>query len=220
MKAVVDDPLPPEARLALAWSPPHLRAAFATLLQLDRRLAKIVARTSEPMLGQIRLAWWREALGKPLTARPRGDVVLDALGEHWSGREDLLVAMLDGWECLLAADTLSKDDLVRYAAGRAAPFAGLVATADRALQARITLAASRYALADLAANLSNPAEREAAIALGLKAQPRPTTRMPRALRGLGVLEALALRALARGGRPLMEGRGASLVALKAAVFPK
>jgi phytoene synthase len=219
MSALADDPLPPEARLALAWSPPQLRAALATLLQLDRRLARIVARSSEPMLGQMRLAWWREALGTPLAARPRGDAVLDALGEHWRGREELLVPMLEGWECLLAADKLCSDDLMRYAAGRAAPFAGLLATADRALQARITLAASRYALADLAANLSNPAEREAAIALGLKAEPAPR-RMPRALRGLGVLEALALRALARGGRPLMEGRGAALVALKAAVLAR
>jgi phytoene synthase len=32
------------------------------------------------MLGQMRLAWWREALGKPLADRPRGDEVLDAVG--------------------------------------------------------------------------------------------------------------------------------------------
>ena len=35
-----------------------------------------MARTTEPMLGQMRLAWWRDALGKPVDERPRGDAVL------------------------------------------------------------------------------------------------------------------------------------------------
>jgi phytoene synthase len=42
--------------------------------------------------------------------------------------------------------------------------------------------------------------------------------LPKTLRGLAVLEALALRALRRGGRPLMEGRGAPLTAFRAAIF--
>jgi phytoene synthase len=217
MNAALDDPLPPEAVLAIAWSGPKVRAALTTLLQLDRRLAKIVARTTEPMLGQMRLAWWREALGQPVAGRPRGDAVLDALGAHWSGREEAIIRMVDGWEYLLAPGPLSADDLRRCVAGRAAPFAELVTAADQQLEARIILAASRYVLADLAVNLSDPAERETAIAHGLQGG-LPARRLPGALRGLAVLEALALRALARGGRPLMEGRGASLVALKAAIF--
>lgn len=217
MNAAPDDPLPPEATLAIAWSGPKVRAALTTLIQLDRRLAKIVARTSEPMLGQMRLAWWREALGQPVAARPRGDAVLDALGEHWSGQEEAIIRMVDGWEYLLAARALSADDLRRCVAGRAAPFAGLVAAADEQREARIILAASRYVLADLAVNLSDPAERAAAIAQ-CRPNETPAIRLPKALRGLAVLEALALRSLARGGRPLMEGRGASLAALKAAIF--
>ena len=46
------------------------------------------------MLGQMRLAWWREALGKPVADRPRGDRVLDAIGQDWAGREAALVAMV------------------------------------------------------------------------------------------------------------------------------
>ena len=79
--------LPPEAELALAWSGPKVRAPLSTALQLDRRLARIVSRTTEPMLGQMRLAWWREALNRPLADRPRGDAVLDAIGRDWAGRE-------------------------------------------------------------------------------------------------------------------------------------
>ena len=73
------DILPPEAQLALAWSHAKVRGPLSIALQLDRRLARIVTRTSEPMLGQMRLAWWREMLGKPASDRPRGDAVLDGV---------------------------------------------------------------------------------------------------------------------------------------------
>lgn len=214
---IPDEILPAEAGLALAWSPQALRGPLSTFLQLDRRLARIVTRTSEPMLGQMRLAWWREMLGKPVGERPLGDVVLDGLGTHWAGREDALVRVVDGWEYLLPGGSLEPDDLGRCAAGRAAPFAALLPATDEMLAARIAMAGRRYLLADIAANLSGREEREAAIAQGLGGT-CPDLPLPSALRGLGVLEALALRALKRGGRPLMEGRGASIVALKVAIL--
>jgi phytoene synthase len=43
------DFLAPEAELALAWSHPKVRPALSIALQLDRRLARIVSRTSEPV---------------------------------------------------------------------------------------------------------------------------------------------------------------------------
>ena len=46
----------------------------------------------------------------------------------------------------------------------------------------------------------------------------PNTALPVSAKGLAVLGALGLRALKRGGRPLMEGRGAALVALRAAML--
>jgi phytoene synthase len=217
MKEPNDDYLPPEAELALAWSPPKVRAALTTVLQLDRRLARIVARTSEPMLGQMRLAWWREALAKPTADRPQGDKVLDALGRHWAGKEQAVIAMVEGWEYLLADRSLAQADLQGCAAGRAAPFSALIDNRDETLDERIRMAGMRYALADLAANLCDQGERETAIAYGLGGS-CPSVPLPRELRGLAVLEALALRSLRRGGRPLMEGRGAPFAALRAAIF--
>lgn len=209
--------LPSEAGLALAWTPQSFRGPLSTFLQLDRRLARIVTRTTEPMLGQMRLAWWREMLGKPVGERPLGDVVLDGLGMHWAGREDALIRTVDGWEYLLAGSALERGNLMHCAAGRAAPFAALIDIADERQEARIRMAGMRYVLADLAANLSGAQEREAAIEYGLGGT-CPDLPLPPALKGLGVLEALGLRALRRGGRPLMEGRGASFVALKAAIL--
>ncbi|WP_066533216.1 hypothetical protein [Erythrobacter sp. CCH5-A1] len=212
------DPLPPETELALAWSGAKVREALSTAFQLDRRLARIVGRTQEPMLGQMRLAWWREALGKPVAQRPRGDAVLDGIGEHWQGREAFLVQMVDGWEVLVTAQSLGSAEAGRFGAGRSAFFAGLADDpAGAPLAARLAAAGRRWALADAAAGVSDPAECATLVAAGLAVE-LPAGRIPRALRGLAVLEALALRGLARGGRPLMEGRGESLAALRAAIF--
>jgi 15-cis-phytoene synthase len=209
--------LPPEAELALAWTPPMVRSALTTVLQLDRRLARIVARTTEPMLGQMRLAWWREALTKPVEDRPRGDVVLDAIGQYWAGREAALAAMVDGWEVLITADRLGPVEAEAFGAGRGAFFAALCENATPAQADRAEAAGFRWATADAVASVTNAEERAVLIAAGL-ARDNPRTRWPKQLRGLAVLDALAMRALQRGGCALMEGRGASLVALRAAIF--
>lgn len=212
------DPLPPEAELALAWCRPQMRSRLRSALELDRRLARIVARTHEPMLGQMRLAWWREALAKPVAERPRGDAVLDALGAEWQGHEALLAAMVDGWEVLVTADRLGAAEAEQFATGRGAFFTALADEASAPpLAARLAAAGERWALADAAAGVSDPAERAVLVEAGL-ARGKHAEALPRALSGPAVLEALARRALRRGGRPLMEGRGAPLAALMAAIF--
>lgn len=209
------DILLPEVELALAWSPPQVRGLLSAAFQLDRRLARIVARTSEPMLGQMRLAWWREALGRPVGGRPRGDAVLDALGEHWAGRETVLIAMVDGWEVLVTAEVLGRAEIAAFGSQRGAFFGALDEDCDR--DDRVAGAAFRWALADAATGVSDSDERALLVETALA---RGTTdgRFPKSLRGLAVLEALALRSLRRGGRPLMEGRGAPIAALRAAIF--
>jgi len=214
------DPLPPEAEVALVWTSPRLRAPLSAALQFDRRLARIVARTQEPMLGQMRLAWWREALAKPMAERPRGDAVLDALGALLPGREAALTAMVDGWEVMVTAERLGPQEVARFGAGRGALFACLAPDpVTDPLAERLGVAGRRWALADAAAGVSAPHERAALTAAGLEAGPaNGSVRFPADLRGLAVLEALSLRALRAGGRPLMEGRGAALAIIRAAIF--
>lgn len=209
--------LPPEADLALAWSPPKVRAPLSIAFQLDRRLARIVARTSEPMLGQMRLAWWRAALGQPVAERPRGDAVLDAIAVHWAGREAALIAMVDGWEVLVTAETLNETAIAAFGAQRGAFFGAVLDDLAPRSQARAAAAGRCWALADAAASVSDKSEQALLIAAALADRPA-AGRLPPALRGLAVIESLALRALRRGGRPLLEGRGASLAALRAAIF--
>lgn len=209
--------LPLEQRLALAYTPARLRPKLAAFFALDQRLARIVSKTGEPVLAQMRLAWWRETLGKQVIGRPQGDAVLDALGEYWNGDEAALVALVDGWEVLVAKEQVGPGELKHYASGRSLAYLRLFPTEDIDLAARIRMAATRYALADAASHLSDPGERELFLTYGLGGS-CPAVRLPRELRGLGVLEALALRALRRGGRALMEGRGASLAALWAGLI--
>lgn len=194
-----------------------VRAPLSIALQLDRRLARIVARTTEPMLGQMRLAWWRDALGTPLANRPRGDLVLDAIGAHWAGREAALIAMVDGWEVLVSAQSLGSAEIDAFATQRSAFFGALDQDGVSGSEARVAAAGFHWAIADAAAGVSGSEERAALVDVGL-AHGRQSGAMPRTLRGLAVLDALSIRALRRGGRPLMEGRGAPLAALRAAIF--
>lgn len=218
MTAEAPDPLPPEAELAVAWSGSKVRDALSLALQLDRRLARIVGRTQEPMLGQMRLAWWRDALAKPVSERPRGDAVLDGIGLHWQGREAALAKMVDGWEVLVTAQSLGRTEAEAFGTGRGRFFAAFAGEGgDAALSARLAAAGLCWALADAAAGVSNSRERSVLIKVGMTIE-SPPLRIPRDLAGLAVLESLARRALARGGRPLMEGRGASLAAMRAAIF--
>ena len=100
MDAGLEAELSPPLRLALAWAPRHARPATLALFALDTRLAGFLRRATEPLPVQMRLAWWRDTLGAPPSAWPRGDPLLDEL-RTWAAPEGL-VALVDGWEGLLA----------------------------------------------------------------------------------------------------------------------
>jgi 15-cis-phytoene synthase len=48
--------------LALSYVPARDRAALEALFAIDSAMGEVVRTTKEPMLGPIRLAWWRERL--------------------------------------------------------------------------------------------------------------------------------------------------------------
>jgi phytoene synthase len=187
------------------------------LLQFDRRLARIVSRTTEPMLGQMRLAWWRDVLKQPREQRPLGDAVLDGIGTFWSGHEEALIAMVDGWEILIGEEQLGPDDVTAFADGRAAPFVSFAGYLGGAERQRVEQAARCWALVEVAVGVSDPEERALFLDAARECSSR-RGRIPGDLRGLAVLEALARRALRNDGAPLMAGRGAALTALRAAIF--
>ncbi len=205
--------LTPEQALALANSRSDLRPALACYFALDRRLGQVVTNTSEPMLGQMRLAWLRDMLGRPRAERPSGDAVLDAVGMHWAGDEEPLLFLVDAWEGFLVTESLSSIEAALFCRRRTQPLKHLAKKIGSGGGARVHVASIRWAAAETALRLSRDDERRAMIAAGTVGLVGSKS-IPRALRGIGVLEALAMRSLKRGGRPLMEGRAAALIALR------
>ncbi|NIJ18521.1 phytoene synthase [Sphingomonas naasensis] len=146
----------PERMLALSYAPPRARGALAALLALDDALAQLLRTTREPALGQMRLAWWREALARldqqPAPAEP----VLQALAREVLAtgvRGAALVPIVHGWEVLIEEELLDRDALLRFGEGRGQLFAA----AGRALAAGpgdpLLVAGTGWALADLSRHL-------------------------------------------------------------------
>lgn len=186
--------LPAVQRVALAYAPGSTRAAWLGLLALDTRLAQLVRETREPMLGQIRLAWWRERLSELPAKRPKGEPLLALVGDD-SGR---LVPLVDAWEALLGEAPLPRATIAEFAEGRAQALAGLAnALAGETATGDAARAGRNWALADLASRLSHPEEREHAAAL-IAAQDQKPPRLARQMRPLAVLHGLARRDLERG----------------------
>jgi phytoene synthase len=212
------DALPLPQRLALAHAPAQLRPAAVAAFALDARLAKFVAQASEPLVGQLRLAWWREQLGKPPGNRASGDVILDSLSAQWGDASCDLVALVDGWERLLTDTPLPEAAVEEFVSGRATIFGGLASLAgymDSVPAAREI--GRQWALADLLAHITGP-DRDAMAAAWPMADQGRDARLPRRLRHLAILGSLGRRATFRGGGALIAGRSDALHIMRLGMF--
>lgn len=205
--------LPLPQRLALSYATGTARDAALVLFALDMKLAQAIRQQREPALAQIRVAWWRDLLAQAPGSRPPGDPLIDGLA-IWHSEQGALIELVDGWEHLIADGCLQPDAIAAFAHGRGFAFVGLLRLLGvRGSEDHVALAGRRWALADLATGLSNPAEREEALdqvrALG-------TARMavPRELRPLAVLDGLACTMIVRGGDALLSGPISLLQALR------
>lgn len=213
--SVLADAQPVERRLALAYTPARARGAVLALLALDCRLAALVRGAREPVLGQIKLAWWREQLRKAPAARPTGEPLLQLIGA-WGEHGAALGALVDGWEAALGDPAEPAEVIAAIAQGRAlaaAALAELLGHADAASEAG--RAARGWAVAEFAANLAQ-SERAADVAQLIAAQDWTGLRLPRDLRALAVLYGLARQS--RGTRPLLSGPLAGLAAMRLGLF--
>jgi len=180
----------PERALVLAYAPTRGRPALAALLALDDALALLLRTTSQPAVGQLRLAWWREALAKLDSAPPPAEPVLRGLADELLPRGVTgasLVPIVHGWEVLVEEEALDGLALARFAAGRGSLFVA-AGTALGAGGDPLALGGEGWALADLARHLGDGEETEAARAA---AAPRLAqalgTRWSRNGRALGAL---------------------------------
>lgn len=217
MKPDQPDSLSLPVELALAHCPADLRPAAQAAFALDARLAKFVAQANEPLVAQLRLAWWREQLAMPRNQRARGDEILDGISASWADFGHGLVELVDGWEQMLADPPLPVEAVRAWLAGRAEVFSGLAklagceGDADAARHAGET-----WALGDLLQRVS-PEECADLIAALPDAAPHPE-KLPRRLRHLTILGSLGRRAIRRGGGPLVSGRRDLLHIMRLGMF--
>lgn len=151
----------PDRFLATSHCPRPARAGVAALFALDLAFGHALATTREPMLGEMRLAWWRETLEKLDRAEPPAEPVLAALAAHvipaGIGGEEL-AAMEEGWLALLD-DRLDRAALTQHARRRGAVLFALIArrlgAAD--IEDDLLTAGEGWAFADLSRRLGEPA---------------------------------------------------------------
>lgn len=193
----------PERTLALSYSG-EKQAALVALLALDDALAALLRTTSEPALGQMRLAWWRESVERLDSAPAPAEPVLRALAADVlplgvTGKS--LVPIVHGWEVLVEEEHLDAMAIQRYAAlrgGTLFEIAGKVLGSPKS--DRVDILGRGWALADLAravgdAEVSRIAREMAAnrLSYGLR---RLAPGLSRASRSLGALAHLARMDLA------------------------
>jgi phytoene synthase len=178
--------------LAFSYAPDGARDAVAALFALDAALGNILRTTREPLVGQMRLAWWREALeGLDASAAP-AEPVLQSLAAAilpLGITGHALSEMVDAWEPLLDDVGVQWiDDHARLRGRTLFAMAGIAVEA--AASDAIGEAGEGWALADLAANLSDPAQ--ASLAREHAVTALAHAREPRWSRNGRVLGALAL----------------------------
>ncbi len=188
-----------DRRLALTYVPSRRRAAIEALWRLDLALASVVSVGREPLISQIRLTWWREALERLDGQRAPAEPVLQGL-ERWvlpsvSGAE--LAAMEAGWTALLAPEQLGRREIDAYASGRGRLLFRYSARLLGGGSEELEQAGESWSLIDLARNSANAADAKTARAAVLER--RHPVRWPSSARPLGMLYVLARRDAERGG---------------------
>ncbi|MEO9633837.1 MAG: hypothetical protein ABJF89_15885 [Parasphingorhabdus sp.] len=191
--------LEPLQRLIVAYAKPSDRSRFALLFALDSRFAEILRSTSEILIGQIRLTWWRDVLTKPATERPSGEPLieqinlLEAKGESFAP----LLTLLDGWEVLLDDFPWEDREFDNYAASRGG---GLFETGlARSMTEAEAEQARAWALWDFARHCSDAAMRRSAFERCQKIlQSQPKASFDRSGRPLSILCKLMARDARKG----------------------
>lgn len=183
--------------------PSRVRPAFATLWNLDLAFADVVATSSEPALGAIRLAWWRERLDElDVQEAPAAEPRLRAiqrqlLGRGITGRE--LARLEDAWLPLL--DPFPWGDKVAQGLWlRGEMLFGIGARLLGGKASDAAEAGALWSLADGAAHCSDPASRDYLEGHARQALNALPATVPADVRPLTILAALAAHDLRGGSR--------------------
>ncbi|MBB4154242.1 phytoene synthase [Sphingomonas jinjuensis] len=167
--------------------------AYDAVVALDRRLEQLARRTRDPLVAQMRLTWWFEALG----ALDAGTVPAEPLFEQLAAEVlprgvtgAALAEMASGWEVVLEPRPLPDEALCRFARQRGetlfAAVGALLGTTPPAA------AGEAWALADFAASIDGEERARARDLAEARWRDATMSPWPAAARPMGVLTLLAL----------------------------
>jgi phytoene synthase len=110
----------PDRYLTALFAPAERRPALFALIAFNDEIARVREAVTQPILGQIRLQWWRDALEQIYAGKPPAHDVAQALAMAVAtGNLDriLLEQMIDARETDLASEPPAHvEDLLSYAA--------------------------------------------------------------------------------------------------------
>lgn len=126
-------------KLVFAYAKANERTIYEAVFALDSLCANIVATTSEALIGQMRLAWWRDVINKSPAQRPAGHPLIasiNALPDHIDN--DKLAELVNMWEAFLLADN-RQAYLQQFAQGRAEALVAALGISAHKEQAKAAL---------------------------------------------------------------------------------
>jgi len=181
---VSQDSLSPLASLLSAYAGPDV-ARHRLIWALDARFARLVATTSEPMIGQMRFAWWNDALTDESGMTGQGEPLIDAMRKLGAGPPSGLSQWLDGWEALIG-----EIDLHVYAEGRGGGLFRALAGRDD-IPTWLVQAGAAWALWDLSGHIDDRVIAGRAIEMAREHMLREKPAWPKEWRALRIAYHLA-----------------------------
>lgn len=157
--------LEPLQRLIAAYARSDDRDRYALLFALDARFADIVRSTTEILIGQMRLTWWRDILTKPAAERPAGEPLVEQISLLEERGESLapLLTLLDGWEVMLDDFPWTDRQFDQYATARGCGFFAFGLSRGKPLSERQEGQGKAWALWDFARHCSDASMRRSAF---------------------------------------------------------
>ena len=186
------------------------RELYASAFQLDAVLGRIVLTASEPLLAQVRIAWWRDQFRDPEVGCQAKDPLVQSLRTAWGDDAVFLVPLIDGWESLLSEEETGS----HFVEGRSKLAGAIACMLDcKTQRATAEALASLWAFSDLAHYFGKSEIRDWALT-NWEESASNFGRSSIALRPLGVLGGLAKRALEKGGVPMLGDRMSPFVGFR------
>jgi 15-cis-phytoene synthase len=108
---VPNDVMSPPNQLSITYCDPTIRPFFSLLLAFDSRLRDVAIRNTEPLIAQLRLAWWRDAISADTDIPKSGEPLLSALYDlHPAQLASLarasMLDLLTAWEQIIVLDDI------------------------------------------------------------------------------------------------------------------